>query len=129
MRHSLQIVLAVSLLFFAAVSLAEYEGFPLPAGPQDKGLPYTRSARPAARKAIGKTLVFFPGTGSELYRGLGAVVLGGLVVSTVFTLVLVPTLFSLMMDARGALGRLLLREKSTEPVPVSSEPEEMVAAG
>lgn len=43
-------------------------------------------------------LVLMPGSGSELYRGLGAVVLGGLVVSTVFTLVLVPTLFSLMLD-------------------------------
>ncbi len=45
-------------------------------------------------------LVLFPGAGSELYRGLGAVVLGGLVVSTVFTLVLVPILFSLVMGAR-----------------------------
>ena len=34
-----------------------------------------------------------------------AVVLGGLIVSTVFTLVLVPTLFSLMMDAKAALDR------------------------
>ena len=45
-------------------------------------------------------LVLFPGAGSELYRGLGSVVLGGLLVSTVFTLVLVPTLFSLMLEAR-----------------------------
>ncbi len=45
-------------------------------------------------------LVFFPGAGSELYRGLGAVVLGGLLVSTFFTLILVPTLFSLMIDLR-----------------------------
>ncbi|NQT36206.1 MAG: efflux RND transporter permease subunit [Planctomycetes bacterium] len=50
-------------------------------------------------------LVFFPGAGSELYRGLGAVVLGGLLVSTVFTLVLVPTLFSLLMEAKAALIR------------------------
>ena len=46
-------------------------------------------------------LVLFPGAGSELYRGLGSVVLGGLVVSTLFTLILVPTLFSLVMDAFG----------------------------
>jgi HAE1 family hydrophobic/amphiphilic exporter-1 len=46
-------------------------------------------------------LVLFPGAGSELYRGLGSVVLGGLVVSTVFTLVLVPTLFGLLVEARG----------------------------
>jgi len=50
-------------------------------------------------------LVLLPGQGSELYRGLGAVVLGGLVVSTLFTLVLVPTLFSLMMEARAGLLR------------------------
>ncbi|HGY92084.1 MAG TPA: efflux RND transporter permease subunit [Planctomycetes bacterium] len=41
-------------------------------------------------------LVIFPGAGAELYRGLGAVVLGGLVVSTLFTLLLVPTLFHLV---------------------------------
>jgi hydrophobic/amphiphilic exporter-1 (mainly G- bacteria), HAE1 family len=50
-------------------------------------------------------LVFFPGEGSELCRGLGAVVLGGLVVSTLFTLVLVPALFSLALEAKGALVR------------------------
>lgn len=46
-------------------------------------------------------LVFFPGAGSELYRGLGSVVLGGLVVSTIFTLVLIPSLFSLTIDMRN----------------------------
>ena len=45
-------------------------------------------------------LVVSPGAGSELYRGLGAVVLGGLVVSTVFTLFLVPTLFHLLLGLR-----------------------------
>lgn len=39
-------------------------------------------------------LVLMPGSGSELYRGLGAVVVGGLAVSTVFTLVLVPVVLS-----------------------------------
>ncbi len=42
-------------------------------------------------------LVLMPGSGSELYRGLGAVVLGGLVVSTIFTLVLVPLLLGTAM--------------------------------
>ena len=46
-------------------------------------------------------LVLFPGAGSELYRGLGSVVVGGLVLSTVFTLFLVPALFSLALEARG----------------------------
>ena len=52
-------------------------------------------------------LVLFPGAGSELYRGLGSVVLGGLLVSTIFTLLLVPTLFSLMMSTKAAIARLL----------------------
>lgn len=55
-------------------------------------------------------LVLFPGSGSELYRGLGSVVLGGLLVSTVFTLVLVPTLFSLTVDFREAVARLFTRQ-------------------
>ncbi len=45
-------------------------------------------------------LVIFPGAGSELYRGIGSVVLGGLLVSTVFTLVLVPTVFILTLDLK-----------------------------
>jgi HAE1 family hydrophobic/amphiphilic exporter-1 len=47
------------------------------------------------------------GAGSELYRGLGSVVLGGLLVSTIFTLVLVPIGFSLALDLRSAVARLL----------------------
>ncbi len=43
-------------------------------------------------------LVMFSGSGAELYRGIGSVVLGGLFVSTIFTLLLVPAVFSLMME-------------------------------
>ncbi len=50
-------------------------------------------------------LILFPGAGSELYRGLGSVVVGGLIVSTVFTIFLVPALFSLSLDVREALAR------------------------
>jgi HAE1 family hydrophobic/amphiphilic exporter-1 len=45
-------------------------------------------------------LVLFPGAGSELYRGLGSVLLGGLAVSTVFTLFLVPTFFRLALNIK-----------------------------
>ena len=45
-------------------------------------------------------LVMSSGAGSELYRGIGSVVLGGLIVSTVFTLLVVPSLFSLLMDLK-----------------------------
>lgn len=52
-------------------------------------------------------LVLFPGAGSELYRGLGSVVVGGLVVSTLFTLFLVPAMFSLSHDfVAGLTARL-----------------------
>lgn len=40
------------------------------------------------------------GAGAELYQGLGAVIVGGLVVSTVFTLFLVPVLMSLGHDLK-----------------------------
>ena len=46
-------------------------------------------------------LVLFPGAGSELYRGLGSAVLGGLVLSTFVSIVFVPTLFSLLQDLQG----------------------------
>ena len=52
-------------------------------------------------------LVVRPGSGAELYRGVGAVVLGGLVVSTLFTLFVVPAMLSLFMGARVRLGRLV----------------------
>lgn len=45
-------------------------------------------------------LVLFPGAGSELYRGIGAVVLGGLALSTVLTLFVVPALFALLWAPR-----------------------------
>ena len=54
-------------------------------------------------------LVLFPGAGSELYRGLGSVVVGGLILSTVFTLVLVPAVFSVMLDIRVAAETRLRR--------------------
>ena len=43
-------------------------------------------------------LVLSPGAGSELYRGLGSIILGGLGCSTLFTLILVPTLLRLLLD-------------------------------
>ena len=54
-------------------------------------------------------LVVMPGSGSELYRGLGGVVIGGLIVSTVFTLVLVPLVFSLVLDVKTGLYKMLGR--------------------
>jgi len=42
-------------------------------------------------------LVLFPGAGSELYRGLGSVVVGGLSLSAVLTLLLIPPLMALVL--------------------------------
>ncbi len=53
-------------------------------------------------------LVVFPGAGSELYRGIGSVVLGGLLLSSVFTLFLVPAVFVLMMDLKVQLRRIFM---------------------
>ncbi|MEL6206580.1 MAG: efflux RND transporter permease subunit, partial [Pseudomonadota bacterium] len=46
-------------------------------------------------------LVVFPGEGSELYRGLGAVVVGGLSMSAFLTLLTVPPLLRLVLTAQS----------------------------
>ena len=66
-------------------------------------------------------LVLFPGAGSELYRGLGAVLLGGLVVSTIFTLLLIPALFSLTMDAHDWFMRLFFGQGPSDEVSERAE--------
>jgi HAE1 family hydrophobic/amphiphilic exporter-1 len=51
-------------------------------------------------------LVLAPGPGSELYRGLGSVVLGGLALSTVFTIFVIPALlmFVIRLEKVGSKG-------------------------
>lgn len=49
-------------------------------------------------------LVLMPGAGSELYRGLGAAVLGGLALSTLISMIFVPCLFSLIQDFQAFLA-------------------------
>ncbi len=65
--------------------------------------------RPICMSVITSVLGMLPlaagsGAGTELYRGLGWVMIGGILVSTIFTLFLVPALASLMMDIQ-AIGR------------------------
>lgn len=50
-------------------------------------------------------LVLAPGSGSELYRGLGSVVVGGLSLSTIFTLVLIPSLLTLTLKTKNLLHK------------------------
>jgi HAE1 family hydrophobic/amphiphilic exporter-1 len=66
--------------------------------------------RPIVMTVITTTAGMIPlavggGAGAELYQGLGAVIVGGLVVSTAFTLFLVPVLVSIGHDARELFGR------------------------
>ena len=60
----------------------------------------------------GGGLRWVSGAGSELYRGLGSVVLGGLVVSTIFTLLLIPIGFSLAFELKSWILR---KEKTKLP--------------
>ncbi|MBM86690.1 MAG: acriflavin resistance protein [Rhodospirillaceae bacterium] len=57
-------------------------------------------------------LVVVPGAGSELYRGLGSVVIGGLTLSAVLTLLIIPpmlTLFLAVIEER--LGTVGMKER------------------
>jgi HAE1 family hydrophobic/amphiphilic exporter-1 len=64
-------------------------------------------------------LVLFPGAGSELYRGLGSVVVGGLALSAVLTLAIIPPLLIIVLGHRGAaaetaLGRSVTSAQATD---------------
>jgi hydrophobic/amphiphilic exporter-1 (mainly G- bacteria), HAE1 family len=50
-------------------------------------------------------LILAPGAGSEFYRGIGSVVVGGLLISTVFTIFLIPALLSLALDIADVLKK------------------------
>ena len=69
--------------------------------------------RPIMMSMLTTTFGLFPlvvssGAGSELYRGIGSIVLGGLVTSTIFTLILVPALFSFFMDVKKVGLRMMM---------------------
>jgi multidrug efflux pump subunit AcrB len=59
-------------------------------------------------------LLLMPGAGSAIYRGLASVIVGGMSVSTIFTLLLLPSLLRLGEPAR--VSRLPLKVDKTEPV-------------
>lgn len=46
-------------------------------------------------------LLLVPGAGAELYRGIGAVIVGGMSVSTVFTLIFLPSLMQMTGGKKG----------------------------
>lgn len=67
-------------------------------------------------------LAFGEGAGTELYRGMGTALIGGLMFSTIFTLFLVPVLISLMTDLglhtrKEDLIKASLQGENFEPTP------------
>ena len=50
-------------------------------------------------------LVLNPGAGTELYRGLGVIVLFGLLFSSIVTITFMPALLSLVLETRARLFR------------------------
>ncbi len=61
-------------------------------------------------------LVLFPGAGSELYQGLGSVVVGGLAFSAVLTLLIIPPMLSIVVGPleMRARARKLQNPQTTE---------------
>ncbi|MBI4793446.1 MAG: efflux RND transporter permease subunit [Deltaproteobacteria bacterium] len=96
------------LIVYQALNYIRDEGYE----PREAVLESTRTRlRPiymtAAASVLGMLpLVVAPGPGSELYRGLGSVLLGGLVLSTVLTIFVIPSLLLFF------IGREKKREKT-----------------
>jgi len=44
-------------------------------------------------------LLLVPGAGAELYRGLAGVIVGGMMISTIFTLILLPCMLRILVGA------------------------------
>jgi len=106
-------IIMAGIVVNAAILLVEQalqhmrEGMP----PQDAIIESARNRLRPIFMTASSILGFLPlvassGAGSELYRGMGVVQLGGMALSTLFTLVLVPTMFSLWIDARSRLFSL-----------------------
>ncbi len=104
---------------------------------RDEGMDYRRGVSEAVRTRVRPIfmttcggligllpLVISPGAGSELYRGIGAVLLGGMLFSTVLTLLLVPALFSLLWELRAWVRSRLFGRPAIigEPVSVAERP-------
>ncbi len=64
-------------------------------------------------------LVFIPGAGTELYRGVGAIVLFGLLFATLVTIVFLPPLLVLLLET---LARI--RRRAPRRSPAQAEPAE-----
>ena len=77
-------------------------------------------------------LVLFPGAGSELYRGLGSVVVGGLSLSAVLTLAIIPPLLGIFLGlhkARPSEAAHAFEDGAIEPEEPAEAPAARAAAG
>ena len=66
-------------------------------------------------------LVVLPGAGSELYRGLGSVVVGGLSLSALLTLVIIPPMLSLVTGPLEARRSARAQPTTEEVAPQAAE--------
>ena len=63
-------------------------------------------------------LMVIPGTGSQIYRGLATVIVGGMLVSAIFTLILMPSFLRLPPLELGR--KLRLRQQPVSGVPADA---------
>lgn len=66
-------------------------------------------------------LVLFPGAGSEIYRGLGSVVVGGLALSALLTLTIIPPLLSLFLGVLEGRSKADDAESEIPELPKAAE--------
>lgn len=69
------------------------------------------------------------GVGMELYSGLGVAVVGGMALSTLFTLILIPLLFATALEFRGWLSGVVSRFLRGAPSAANLTPVRVDKAG
>jgi multidrug efflux pump subunit AcrB len=65
-------------------------------------------------------LMLVPGVGSQIYRGLATVIIGGMFVSAIFTLILMPSILRLPPLSRARLSELRTKTTSIPGAPVDA---------
>ncbi|GMV99541.1 MAG: acriflavine resistance protein B [Candidatus Hydrogenedentota bacterium] len=107
------------LIVYQALNLVRFEGMDHKAAVMESTRTRLRPIYMSATTSIIGLLplVLWPGPGSELYRGLGSVMLGGMALSTVFTVFLIPPLlmFCIWMERPAAAIE-------SAAIPVSARP-------
>ena len=125
MLTMLGFVILIGIVVNNAILLVHQTLYNIRTGGMDADTAITRATQNRIRPIFMSTLtsvfgmlplVLFPGAGSELYRGLGSVVLGGLALSAVLTLAIVPPMMSITV---GLIERR--RPPADEPRPVPAE--------